>query len=67
MRAAFGATESRALLAFLGALSAVIGVILIRHPIRGVVAVALLVGLWLIAIGIIRFVGALDDERRERT
>lgn len=61
VRAIMGATPSRGLLALLGAISAIAGVVLIRHPIQGVVAIALLVGLWLITIGIVHFVGAFDD------
>lgn len=48
----------------LGLASVVIGVILIRHPLHGVVAVALLVGLWLIISGIVRFASALGADRR---
>ena len=33
----------------LGVLSVVVGLLLIRHPIQGVTAVALLLGLWLVA------------------
>jgi uncharacterized membrane protein HdeD (DUF308 family) len=60
-RAIMGATPSRGLLALLGAVSAIAGVILIRHPIQGVVAIALLVGLWLLTIGIVHFVRAFED------
>ena len=35
--------------------------LLIRHPIESVEAVALLIGLWLIAIGVIRFATAFDE------
>ncbi|MFL5891613.1 MAG: HdeD family acid-resistance protein [Solirubrobacterales bacterium] len=50
--------EGRGLLALLGVLSAVVGIILIRHPFESVVAVALLVGIWLVAIGVVRLIGA---------
>jgi uncharacterized membrane protein HdeD (DUF308 family) len=53
-----GGTESRGLLAVLGALSVIAGVLLIRHPLGGVKAVALLLGIWLIAAGVVRFVAA---------
>jgi uncharacterized membrane protein HdeD (DUF308 family) len=36
-------------------------VLLVRHPIGGVAAVALLIGIWLIAVGVIRFVTAFDE------
>jgi uncharacterized membrane protein HdeD (DUF308 family) len=50
--------------ALLGVLGIVIGILLIRHPIHGVLAVALLIGIWLVAIGAIRLVRALTIERR---
>jgi uncharacterized membrane protein HdeD (DUF308 family) len=54
---------------FLGVLAAVIsvlvGVILIRHPIHGVLAIGFLLGLWLIAAGVIRL-AALIGERHVR-
>src|SRR5262249_38332340 len=53
-------TESRGLVALLGVLKAVIGVILIRHPFAGVAAVAILTGLWLICFGVIRFISAFE-------
>ncbi len=61
VRAIVGGIPGRALLALLGAVSAIAGVLLIRHPIQGVVAIALLIGLWLITIGIVHFVGAFDE------
>ena len=54
-----GDTQNRGLLAVLGALSVIAGVLLIRHPLGGVRAVALLLGIWLIAAGVVRFIGAL--------
>jgi uncharacterized membrane protein HdeD (DUF308 family) len=42
--------------ALLGVVGIVIGIILIRHPTHSVLAIALLIGLWLIAIGVIRLV-----------
>ncbi len=57
-------TPNRGLAAIVGVLSAVIGVLLVRHPIGGVLFVALLIGIWLIAIGVVRFVEAFDSDRR---
>lgn len=63
--ASFGRrTENRGLVAVLGVLDIVIGVLLIRHPFAGVLAIALLIGIWLIAIGIVRLVGAFEREHR---
>lgn len=54
-------TRNRGLVALTGVLSAIVGVLLIRHPIRGVAAIALLIGIWLIAVGVIRLATAIDD------
>jgi uncharacterized membrane protein HdeD (DUF308 family) len=56
--------ENRGLTAVLGVLSVVVGVLLIRHPIGGVLAVALLIGIWLIAGGVVRMVRAFDSDQR---
>lgn len=50
--------------ALLGVLGIVIGILLIRHPIHGVLAVALLIGIWLVAIGVIRLLRGLVLENR---
>jgi uncharacterized membrane protein HdeD (DUF308 family) len=60
-------TESRGLVAVLGVVSVIVGIVLIRHPLAGVSAVALLLGLWLIAAGAVRVVVALTlGEHRLR-
>ena len=65
LAASFGRrTDNRALVAVMGVLDIVIGVLLIRHPIGGVLAIALLIGIWLIAIGIVRLVAAFEREQR---
>ena len=53
-------TQNRGMVALLGALTAIVGVLLIRHPVGGIVFVALLIGIWLIAVGVIRFVTAFE-------
>jgi uncharacterized membrane protein HdeD (DUF308 family) len=58
--ASFGhAIENRALAALLGVLGIVIGIALIRHPFTGVTAIGLLIGIWLVAAGVVRLVRAL--------
>jgi len=57
-------TEQRGLAAILGVLGVVVGVLLIRHPIGGVLAIALLIGIWLVAMGVVRLVGAFEREHR---
>lgn len=51
-------TENRGLVAVLGVVSVVVGILLIRHPIQGVTAVALLLGIWLVAVAVVRLVVA---------
>ena len=53
-----GDVQNRGMLGVLGALSVIAGVLLIRHPLGGVKAVALLLGIWLIAAGVVRFIAA---------
>jgi uncharacterized membrane protein HdeD (DUF308 family) len=55
-----GATPNRGLLAVVGVLSVIAGVLLIRHPLGGVRAVALVLGIWLIAAGVVRLIAAFD-------
>jgi len=57
-------TANRGLAAIIGVLDIVIGVLLIRHPIGGVLAIALLIGIWLIAMGIVRMVAAFESDHR---
>jgi len=57
-------TPNRGMAAVMGVLSAVVGVLLVRHPIGGVLFVALLIGIWLIAVGVVRLVEAFDSDRR---
>ncbi len=57
----FRGTSNRGLVALFGVITAIVGVLLIRHPIAGVAAVALLIGLWLITVGVIRFVTAFEE------
>ena len=59
-----GSVPGRGMLALLGVLSAIVGVLLIRHPINGVVAIALLLGLWLITIGVVRAMAAFEVRER---
>ncbi|MFA9401391.1 MAG: HdeD family acid-resistance protein, partial [Acidobacteriota bacterium] len=54
-------TSNRGMVALFGVISAIVGVLLIRHPIAGVEFVAILLGLWLITVGLIRFATAFDE------
>jgi uncharacterized membrane protein HdeD (DUF308 family) len=55
----FGRDENRPLAAIVGVLGIVIGIALVRHPFHGVTAIGLLIGIWLVAAGVIRLVRAL--------
>jgi uncharacterized membrane protein HdeD (DUF308 family) len=57
-----GSTENRGLVALLGVLNLIVGVVLIRHPVGGVTFVAVILGVWLIAIGAVRFVQSFETE-----
>jgi uncharacterized membrane protein HdeD (DUF308 family) len=50
------AEENRALIAIFGVITAIAGVILIRHPTHALTAIALLVGLWLLVAGLLRLI-----------
>ncbi len=50
----FEHVEGRHLGVLAAVISVLIGVILIRHPIHGVLAIGFLLGLWLIAAGVVR-------------
>jgi uncharacterized membrane protein HdeD (DUF308 family) len=58
------AIEHRGMLAITGVITAVVGVLLVRHPISGVVAIALLLGFWLLTLGIVRLFDAFSAENR---
>jgi uncharacterized membrane protein HdeD (DUF308 family) len=47
-----------------GLVSMIAGVMLVRHPIEGVVAIALVLGIWLIAFGVLRFMDGLESHER---
>lgn len=59
-------TSHRGLVVLLGLLNLIVGIALIRHPIAGVQAIALFIGIWLIAAGMIRFVMAFEAQGDRR-
>jgi uncharacterized membrane protein HdeD (DUF308 family) len=60
VRAIASSSGGRAFLVLIEIISLVIGVLLIRHPTKSVTAVALVIGIWLIAMGAIRLVLAFE-------
>src|SRR5204862_8030937 len=56
----FPGTQNRGLVAIVGVLSLLAGIVLIRHPIAGVAAAAILIALWLITVGARRLGTAVE-------
>ncbi len=55
----FGRGEGRGLLALVGALSAIAGLVLIKKPFDTLVVFTLILGVWFVVAGVVRFVSAL--------
>ena len=55
----FAGGEGRGLLALIGVLSAVAGLVLIKKPFDTLVVFTLIVGVWFVVAGVVRFVSAL--------
>jgi|SRR5918994_550950 uncharacterized membrane protein HdeD (DUF308 family) len=58
----FGSGERRGLLALIGVLSAIAGLILIKKPFETLVVFTLIVGIWFVVAGIVRAVSAFDSR-----
>ena len=58
----FGKGEGRGLLALIGVLSAIAGLVLIKRPFDTLVVFAIIVGIWFIVGGVVRFVVALSER-----
>ena len=55
----FGKGEGRGLLAIIGVLSAIAGLVLIKKPFDTLVVFTLIIGVWFVVAGVVRFVAAL--------
>ena len=51
--------QNRALRAIIGVLGVIVGIALIRHPLHGVAAIGIVIGIWLVAAGVIRLLLAI--------
>ena len=51
--------EGRTLAVVVGVLGVIVGIVLIRHPTNAVNAIGLLIGLWLVAAGVVRLLRAI--------
>ena len=58
----FGSGEGRGLLALIGVLSAIAGLILIKKPFETLVVFTLIVGVWFVVAGIVRIVSAFASR-----
>jgi len=58
--------DGRAMAALLGIVSIIAGLFLVRHPIVSVIAVGLFLGVWLVVVGVARFVEAFGASDRHR-
>ena len=58
----FGKGEGRGLLALIGVLSAIAGLVLIKKPFDTLVVFTLIVGVWFVVDGVVRFVDALASH-----
>lgn len=58
----FGRGESRGLVAVIGALSAIAGLILIKHPFNTLVAFTMILGVWFVVAGIVRFISSFSAQ-----
>jgi uncharacterized membrane protein HdeD (DUF308 family) len=56
-----GRGEGRGLLAVIGVLSAIAGLVLIKKPFDTLVVFALVFGIWLVVAGVVRFVSAFSE------
>lgn len=54
----FGGGEGRGLLALVGALGAIAGLVLIKKPFGTLTVFALIAGVWFVVVGVVRFVAA---------
>lgn len=63
--AIFGRREDRGLLAVGGVLSAIAGLVLIKHPFDTLVVFTLILGVWFVVVGLVRLVTALSGGHRD--
>jgi uncharacterized membrane protein HdeD (DUF308 family) len=58
----FGRGDGRGLLALVGALSAIAGLVLIKKPFGTLVVFALIIGIWFVVAGVVRLVASVDER-----
>ncbi len=63
----FGKGEGRGLVAVLGVLSIIAGLILVKHPFHALAALVIIVGIWFVVSGVVRFIAAFGDSEGRGT
>ncbi|CAB4868940.1 unannotated protein [freshwater metagenome] len=59
--------EGRGLLAIIGVLSVIAGIVMVKHPFNTLVILVIILGLWLVLSGIVRFVAAVAEQENRPT
>lgn len=62
LSAIFSKGEGRGLLATVGVLGLIAGVILVKHPFSALVVFVMIIGIWLLVAGIVRLIAAFADS-----
>ena len=57
-----GKGEGRGLVAVLGVLSIIAGLIMVKHPFSALAVLVIIIGIWFIVAGVVRFVAAFSDD-----
>jgi len=62
----FGRGEGRGMLALIGVLGAIAGLVLIKKPFGTLVVFVLVFGVWLVVAGVVRFLAAVEERDGRR-
>ena len=62
-----GKGEGRGLVAVLGVLSIIAGLIMVKHPFSALAVLVIIVGIWFIVAGVVRFIAAFSDDQGRGT
>ena len=57
-----GKGEGRGLVAVLGVLSIIAGLIMVKHPFSALAVLVIIIGIWFIVAGVVRFIAAFTDR-----
>ena len=62
-----GKGEGRGLVAVLGVLSIIAGLIMVKHPFSALAVLVIIIGIWFIVAGVVRFIAAFSDDQGRGT